>query len=50
VSFKAIRSRVMAATLPDSELVILPGLRHAILLEAADRVAPPVLDFLRRTS
>jgi pimeloyl-ACP methyl ester carboxylesterase len=50
VSFKAIRSRVMAATLPDSEQVILPGLRHAILLEAADRVAPPVLDFLRRTS
>ncbi|HUF43750.1 MAG TPA: alpha/beta hydrolase [Aestuariivirgaceae bacterium] len=43
-------NRVMAATLPDSELVILPGLRHAILLEAADRVAPPVLDFLRRTS
>lgn len=38
----------IAAALPDSELVILPVLRHAILLEAADQVAPPVLDFLRR--
>ena len=34
--------------LPDSELVILPVLRHAILLEASEQVAPPVLDFLRR--
>ena len=39
---------LIAEALPDSELVILPGLRHAILLEAADKVAPPVLDFLRR--
>jgi 3-oxoadipate enol-lactonase len=38
----------IAAALPSSELVILPGLRHAILLEAADQVAPPVLGFLRR--
>lgn len=38
----------IADALPDSELVILPVLRHAILLEAADQVAPPVLDFLRR--
>jgi 3-oxoadipate enol-lactonase len=38
----------IAAALPSSELVILPVLRHAILLEAADKVAPPVLDFLRR--
>jgi pimeloyl-ACP methyl ester carboxylesterase len=43
-------NRVMAETLPNGELVILSGLRHAILLEAADRVAPPVLDFLRRNS
>ncbi len=38
----------IAAALPNSELVILPGLRHAILLEAADQVAPPVLAFLKR--
>lgn len=38
----------IAGELPDAELVILPGLRHAILLEAPDLVAPPVLDFLRR--
>ena len=43
-------NRVMAETLPRAELVILSGLRHAILLEAADRVAPPVLDFLRRNA
>ncbi|MFN4141604.1 alpha/beta fold hydrolase [Aestuariivirga sp.] len=41
-------NRQIAAALPNSELVILPVLRHAILLEAADQVAPPVLDFLRR--
>lgn len=40
--------RFIADALPDAELVVLPGLRHAILLEAADRVAPPVLNFLRR--
>jgi pimeloyl-ACP methyl ester carboxylesterase len=39
---------LIAEALPHSELVILPVLRHAILLEAADQVAPPVLDFLRR--
>ena len=39
---------LIAAALPDSELVILPVLRHAILLEAADKVAPPVLAFHRR--
>ncbi len=38
----------IAKALPDAELVILPVLRHAILLEAADQVAPPVLDFLKR--
>jgi len=41
-------NKQIAAALPDSELVILPELRHAILLEAADQVAPPVLDFLNR--
>jgi pimeloyl-ACP methyl ester carboxylesterase len=41
-------NKQIADALPNSELVILPVLRHAILLEAADRVAPPVLSFLRR--
>jgi 3-oxoadipate enol-lactonase len=41
-------NKQIAAALPDSELVILPVLRHAILLEAADQVASPVLDFLNR--
>ncbi len=40
----------IANALPDSELVILPRLRHAILLEAADQVATPVLSFLKRVS
>ena len=41
-------NRLIARKLARSELVILPQLRHAILLEAAERVAVPVLDFLRR--
>ena len=41
-------NRQISAALPNAELVILPVLRHAILLEAADQVAPPVLDFLSR--
>jgi pimeloyl-ACP methyl ester carboxylesterase len=41
-------NKEIAAALPNAELVILPVLRHAILLEAADQVAPPVLNFLRR--
>src|SRR3984885_6851679 len=38
----------IAASMPNAELVILPALRHAILLEAPEAVAAPVLDFLRR--
>jgi 3-oxoadipate enol-lactonase len=38
----------IAASMPNAELVILPALRHAILLEAPQVVAPPVLGFLRR--
>ena len=34
--------------LQDSELVILDGLRHSILVEAPDRVNAPVKDFLLR--
>jgi len=41
-------NRQIAAALPNSELVILSVLRHAILLEAADQVVPPVLAFLRK--
>ena len=41
-------NQFIAQALPRSELVILPRFRHAILLEAADEVAAPVLDFLRR--
>ena len=41
-------NKQIAEALPNSELMILPGLRHAILLEAADRVAVPVLSFLRK--
>jgi 3-oxoadipate enol-lactonase len=39
-------NRQIAQALPDARLVILPVLRHAILLEAAGAVAPPVLEFL----
>jgi 3-oxoadipate enol-lactonase len=41
-------NRQIAAAMPNAELVILPVLRHAILLEAPEVVAPPVREFLRR--
>jgi 3-oxoadipate enol-lactonase len=41
-------NRQIAAALPDAELAILSGLRHAILLEAPEQVAPPVLGFLEK--
>ena len=41
-------NRFIADTLPDSELVILAGLKHSILIEASERVAPPVREFLLR--
>ena len=41
-------NQAIAQALPNSELVILPVLRHAILLEDPDAVAVPVLDFLTR--
>jgi 3-oxoadipate enol-lactonase len=43
-------NRAIADALDDAELVILPLLRHAILLEDPASVAGPVLDFLRRHS
>jgi 3-oxoadipate enol-lactonase len=41
---------LIAAALPHSELVILEGLKHAILIEATERVAPPVKVFLKKHS
>jgi 3-oxoadipate enol-lactonase len=41
-------NRQIAAAMPNAELAILPVLRHAILLEAPEVVAPPVRAFLRR--
>ena len=41
-------NRQIAAALPNASLAILPSLRHAILLEAPDRVAAPFLAFLRQ--
>lgn len=38
---------MMAERLPDARLVILEGLRHSILIEAPDRVALPLAEFLR---
>jgi 3-oxoadipate enol-lactonase len=43
-------NRQIAAAMPNAELAILPGLRHAILLEAPEAVAPPILSFLERHS
>jgi 3-oxoadipate enol-lactonase len=40
-------NRQIAAALPNSELVILDGLKHAILIEASERVAPPLKKFLK---
>lgn len=39
-------NRKIADALPNSELVILDGLKHAILIEASDRVIPPLERFL----
>ncbi|MEZ5775498.1 MAG: alpha/beta hydrolase [Hyphomicrobiaceae bacterium] len=41
-------NELIAKAMPNSELVILKGLRHAIMLEAADRVAEPVKAFLMK--
>lgn len=41
-------NRRIAAALPCSELVILDGLKHSILIEAPERVAAPLRDFLQR--
>jgi len=41
-------NQFIASQLPRAELVILPKLRHAILLEAPEQVAPHILEFLSR--
>ena len=41
-------NKLIAEAMPNSELVILQGLKHAILIEATDRVLPPMRDFLLR--
>ena len=41
-------NKLIAEAMPNSELVILEGLKHAILIEATDRVLPPMRDFLVR--
>jgi pimeloyl-ACP methyl ester carboxylesterase len=41
-------NQFIASQLSRAELVILPKLRHAILLEAPERVAPHILEFLSR--
>lgn len=43
-------NRLIADALPDSELVILDGLRHSILIEGPERVLPPLRKFLLRQS
>lgn len=40
-------NKLIAAALPNSELVILEGLKHAILIESTERVAPPIIRFLK---
>ena len=39
-------NRFIADQLPDSKLVILERLKHAVLIEGAERVLPPVREFL----
>lgn len=41
-------NKFIDSQLPDSELVILDALKHSILIEAPERVAPVVHDFLMR--
>lgn len=40
----------IAEALPDAELVIMPGLKHAILIEASDRVSPYLKTFLEKVA
>jgi len=42
----AAMARAIHAAIPGSELFIVPGLRHAVLLEAPDIVAERIAAFL----
>ena len=39
-------NRLIADALSDAELVILPGIKHALLLEAPDQVAAHLIRFI----
>ena len=41
-------NRLIDAELPDSELVILPGVKHAITLEAPEALAQNLIRFIAR--
>jgi 3-oxoadipate enol-lactonase len=43
-------NRFIDAQLPDSQLVILPGLKHSLMIEASDQVLPPLRKFLLEQS
>ena len=43
-----VLNKLIADTLPNAELVILENLKHSILIEAPERVVPPLRDFLVR--
>ena len=43
-----VLNRIIAKKIPDAELVILDGVKHAILLEAPERVAKEIKKFLSR--
>jgi pimeloyl-ACP methyl ester carboxylesterase len=39
-------NQLIVDALPNAELVILENLKHSILVEAPDKVLPPLRDFL----
>lgn len=41
-------NQIIAQTLPDAELVILPKFKHSILTEAADQVSKHLIDFIEK--
>ncbi len=43
-------NELMHAELPDSRLLILEGLKHALMIEASDKVLPPLREFLLQQS
>mgnify|MGYP000703192913 CR=1 FL=1 len=43
-------SAAMAGRMPDARLIVLPGLKHSVLLESPATVAGHLLDFLKETN